>query len=251
MSGRRVIATVVAGPSPGQDTDTPLVFVGDGGPPFRRRVNARFAEARLSVGSQYLWWVGTDWAGGPEPVATIYGPADPIGTIDDTSVDDGWQPVARVAGEVRHIGGRDAGHEYFAVSDSASPSSVRSILRGTIVVLDDDIAATAFGGRRWLRSCCNNAEPSIGVGAGGVVALATSQQNPGLAPTPELDQLAVATSPNGADWSIEPVGRLLPEQGLDVTQLLVLGKRILVVVTDRYPQPEGTNPAIVLVGQIT
>ena len=112
MSGRRVIATVVAGPSPGQDTDTPLVFVGDGGPPFRRRVNARFAEARLSVGSQYLWWVGTDWAGGPEPVATIYGPADPIGTIDDTSVDDGWQPVARVAGEVRHIGGRDAGHDH-------------------------------------------------------------------------------------------------------------------------------------------
>ena len=57
--------------------------------------------------------------------------------------------------------------------------------------------------------------------------------------------------PNGADWTVEHVGQLLPERGLDVTQLLVLDTRILVVVTDRYPQPDGSNPAMVLVGQIS
>lgn len=183
----------------------------------------------------------------------MFGPSEPIGTVDYASIDAGWQPVARVAGQVSHVGGRDAGEEYFAVSGVGSPSSVRAVFWSNMIVLDDEIAGRAFDGMRWLRTCCNNAEPAIGVGQGGVAALVTSEtgEELGTTPTPDLAKLAVATSPNGADWTVEHVGQLLPERGLDVTQLLVLDTRILVVVTDRYPQPDGSNPAIVLVGQIS
>ena len=123
------------------------------------------------------------------------------------------------------------------------------MLRLTDIALDDDAAATAFGGLHWMRQCCNNQEPSVGVGEAGVLALATDEPL-GLTPTPDLGRLVIATSPNGADWSIQPVGPMLPDKGLDVTQLISLSDRFLVVVTDRYPQPDGTNPTIVLVGTI-
>lgn len=99
-------------------------------------------------------------------------------------------------------------------------------------------------------SRCNNAEPSVGVGPAGIAALVTSDQDFGRTPTPDLSKLAIASSPNGNDWHIDPIGQLLPEQGLDVTGLVVLEHRILVVVNDRYPQPDGTNPTTVLVGQV-
>lgn len=253
VSGQRIVAAVDAGPPAGSQEDTNLVFVGDGGPPFRRQTNTRFVEAQLSVGSQYIWWVSNELSAAQEPIATVFGPSEPIGTVDYASIDAGWQPVARVAGQVSHVGGRDAGEEYFAVSGVGSPSSVRAVFWSNMIVLDDEIARRAFDGMRWLRTCCNNAEPAIGVGQGGVAALVTSEtgEELGTTPTPDLAKLAVATSPNGADWTVEHVGQLLPERGLDVTQLLVLDTRILVVVTDRYPQPDGSNPAIVLVGQIS
>jgi hypothetical protein len=248
VSGGRILATVDAGPEPGGSTNTPLVFIGDYGPPFSRQVNTRFKDARLSNGSQYFWWTsGTTVNGLPE--TTIYGPAAPLGIVDYTSLDAGWQPGAHLAGDVTHIGGRDAGDEYFAINDGSSPGSVRAVIAGTFLVLDDEIAARAFNGMKWLRTCCLNAEPSIGVGHAGIIALATTETD-GPAFSPDLSRLAIATSPNGIDWSTQPIGQLLPERGLDVTQLIGLPTRFLVVVTERYPEPSGTQEAIVLVGEI-
>jgi hypothetical protein len=247
-SGQRIIAAVSAGPEPGGSTDTSLVFIGDNGPPFRRQVNNRFKDAKVTDGSQYFWWTaGTTVNGLPE--STIYGPAAPLGNVDYTSLDAGWQQVAHLAGDVTHIGGRLAGEEYFAINDGSSPGSVRAVIAGTFLVLDDAIAARAFNGMRWLRTCCLNAEPSIGVGHTGLIALATTEPV-GPAPSPDLNKLAIATSPNGIDWITEPIGQLLPEQGLDVTQLISLQTRFLVVVTERYPPPNGTQEAIVLIGEI-
>jgi hypothetical protein len=251
VSGTRIAVTAVAGPSPGSSSDTPLLFFGEGGAPFKSQIDNRFSGkgARLTVGSQYLWWVisalGTDGL----PESTIFGPADPIGVVDYTDVNAGWQPLPRVAGEAEHIGGRDAGEEYFAISDRSAPSSVRSVIRGTTTILDDTIAGDAFGGRNWLRNCCLNAEPSVGVGPAGIVALAASEPL-GLTPTPDLSKLAIALSSDGTSWQLESIGSLLPERDLDVTKLFVLDARIIVVVTDRYPQPDGTRDAIVLVGQL-
>ena len=101
----------------------------------------------------------------------------------------------------------------------------------------------------WLRNCFLNAEPSIGVGHAGLVALAATEAL-GRLPGPTLSKLLVAVSGNGAEWAIEPIGQLLPEQGLDVTQLIGLPTRFLVVVTERKPQPDGTHDAIVLVGEV-
>ena len=56
VSGNRIIAAVGAGPEPGSDADSQLVFVGDGEAPFSRQVNRRFKGAIPSVGSQYVWW---------------------------------------------------------------------------------------------------------------------------------------------------------------------------------------------------
>lgn len=249
VSGSRVVAAVRGrsdGPAPGGS----LVFTGDGGPPYRRYVDSRFSNAQLSVGAQYVWWVAQGWTSGEEPISTIYGPAPPpTGSSDSSSTEPGWETFGRISGDVRHLGGRDAGEEYFEVNSTASPGSVRSVLRLTDTALDDDAATAAFGGLRWMRQCCNNQEPSVGVGEAGVVALATDEPL-GLTPTPDLSRLVVAASPNGADWSLQSVGAILPEKDLDVTQLIALRDRFLVVVTDRYPQPDGTNPAIVLVGTI-
>jgi hypothetical protein len=107
-----------------------------------------------------------------------------------------------------------------------------------------------FNGMTWLRQCCLNAEPSIGVGAAGIIALVSTEAGR-RTPTPDLSNLALAVSRNRTNWTIEPVGSLLPERGLDVTQLIAMGTRFLVVVTDRYPEPDGTRDAIVLVGEAT
>ena len=250
VSGNRIVAAVTVGPEPGGVVDTPLVFIGDSGPPFSRQVNTRFKNGKPSVGSQYIWWTSGELADGVAPVSTIFGPADPIGNVDFTSLDAGWQLRAHLAGVVTHIGGRDAGEEYFAIDQGGSPGSVSAIIRGTSLVLNDEIAARAFDGMTWLRNCCLNAEPSIGVGHAGLIALATTGAI-GVLPTPDLSKLAIAISPNGIDWSTEPIGQLLPEKGLDVTQLLSLRTRFLVVVTERYPEPNGTQEAIVLVGEVT
>ena len=63
----------------------------------------------------------------------------------------------------------------------------------------------------WLRNCFLNAEPSIGVGHAGLVALAATEAL-GRLPGPTLSKLLVAVSGNGAEWAIEPIGQLLPEQ---------------------------------------
>lgn len=125
VSGSRIIASVSVGPESGSTTDTPLVFIGDNGPPFSAQVNIRFKGAKLSVGSQYIWWTSTEYAG-TRPVSTIFGPADPIGNIDYTSLDAGWQPLAHLAGNVTHIGGRLSGDEYFAISDGSSPGNAQA-----------------------------------------------------------------------------------------------------------------------------
>lgn len=249
VSGTRIIAVVNAGPETGGDTDVSLVFIGESGPPFSRQVNTRFKDAKLSSGSQYFWWISTEDAG-TGPVSTIFAPADPIGNIDYTSLDAGWQPRAHLAGNVTHIGGRDAGEEYFAIDDGASPGSVRSIITPPSLILDDAIAARAFNGMTWLRQCCLNAEPSIGIGKAGIFALVSTEKGR-RTPTPDLSKLAIAVSRDRTDWTIEPIGQLLPERGLDVTHLIGLGTRFLVVVTDRYPEPNGTRDAIVLVGEAT
>jgi hypothetical protein len=248
VSGNRIIAAVGAGPEPGSDADTQLVFVGDSGAPFSRQVNRRFKGAIPSVGSQYIWW-SLHESGPLGPVTTIFGPAAPIGNTDYTSLEAGWETFARLAGDVTHIGGRGAGDEYFAIDEGASPRSVRSIINRTTLVLDDAVAKQAFNGMNWLRNCCLNAEPSIGVGHTGIIALATTESL-GRLPGPTLSKLSVATSGNGTDWTIEPIGQLLPEQGLDVTQLIGLPTRFLVVVTEREPQRDGTRDAIVLVGEV-
>jgi hypothetical protein len=249
VSGNRIIAAISAGPEPGSDADTQLVFIGDGGAPFSRQVNSRFKGAIPSVGSQFIWW-SLHESGKLGPGTTIFGPAAPIGNIDYTSLDVGWEPFARLAGDVTHLGGRGAGDEYFAIDDRASPRSVRSIVNRTTLVLDDAVAKQAFNGMTWLRNCCLNAEPSIGVGEAGLIALTTTEAL-GRLPGPTLSKLSVAVSQNGTDWTIQPIGQLLPEQGLDVTQLIGLPTRFLVVVTEREPRPDGTHDAIVLVGQIT
>jgi hypothetical protein len=250
VSGNRIVAAVTVGPEPGGVADTPLVFIGDSGPPFSRQVNTRFKNGKPSVGSQYIWWTSGELADGVAPVSTIFGPADPTGIVDFTSLEAGWQLRAHLAGVVTHIGGRDAGQEYFAIDQGGSPGSVSAIISGTSLVLNDEIAARVFNGMTWLRTCCLNAEPSIGVGQAGLIALATTGAI-GVLPTPDLSKLAIAISPNGIDWTTEPIGQLLPEHGLDVTQLFSLRTRFLVVVTDRYPEPNGTREAIVLVGEIT
>jgi hypothetical protein len=249
VSGTRIVAAVTGGPEPGGVADTQLVFIGDSGPPFSRQVNTRFKNGKPSVGSQYVWWTSGESVNGL-PVSTIFGPADPIGIVDFASLEAGWQLRAHLAGVVTHIGGRDAGEEYFAIDQGGSPGSVSAIIRGTSLVLNDEIAARVFNGMTWLRNCCLNAEPSIGVGQAGLIALATTGAI-GVLPTPDLSKLAIAISPNGIDWSTEPIGQLLPEHGLDVTQLLSLPTRFLIVVTERYPQPNGTQEAIVLVGEVT
>lgn len=247
VAGNRIIAAVGAGPEPGSDADTQLVFVGDGGAPFSRQVNRRFKGAIPSVGWQYIWWTLHE-SGTLGPITTIFGPSAPIGNIDYSSLDAGWETFARLAGDVTHIGGRGAGDEYFAIDDGASPRSVRSIVNRTTLVLDDAVAKQAFNGMNWLRNCCLNAEPSIGVGHAGLIALGSTEAL-GRLPAPTLSKLSVAVAGNGTDWTVEPIGHVLPEQGLDVTQLISLPTRFLVVVTEREPQPDGTQDAIVLVGE--
>jgi hypothetical protein len=252
VSGARIAVTATAGPSPGGSNDTPLLFTGDGGAPFKSQIDDRFSGrgARLTVGSQYLWWVVSTLRADGQLESTTFGPADPTGVVDYTDVNAGWQPGATVVGEAEHIGGRDAGEEYFAIRSGGAPDGVRSILQGATTILDDTIAARAFGGRSWLRNCCLNAEPSIGVGPAGLVALAISGPT-GLTPTPDLSKLAIALSTNGTDWQMESIGNLLPETDRDATKLFVLDTRIIVVVTERSPRPDGTSDAIVLVGQVT
>lgn len=173
--GYGLVAAVSAGPEPGGDADTPLVFIGDDGPSFSRQVNERFKDAKATVGSQYIWWTSHELKDGSRLVTTIFGPADTLGNVDYTSLDAGWQSRAHLEGDVTHIGGRGAGEEYFAIDAGGVPRSVRAIIRGTSLVLDDAIAARVFNGMTWLRKCCNNAEPSIGVGEAGRVALATTE----------------------------------------------------------------------------
>lgn len=205
VSGTRITVVRKVGLSAGSDTDTFLRFTSDGGAPFTSEV---------------------------DPLASVL----PDGMV--------VPPLAQYE-SVEYLGRRDAGDGYFAINDRAAPGRVRAVTRGTTTILDDTIAARAFGGRMWQRNCCLNSEPSIGVGQAGLVALAVSES------PLDLSKLAVAISSNGADWHVESIGNLVTEQGLDVTKLFVLDGRIGIVVTDRYPQPEDTLEAIVLVGQVT
>jgi hypothetical protein len=211
VSGTRI--TVVRRVALSADSDTFLRFTGDGGAPFTSQVDPKASAL-------------------PEGIVV-----PPIGAYES----------------VEYLGRRDAGDGYFAIRDGAAPSRVQAITRGTATILDDTIATRAFGGRTWLRNCCLNGEPSIGVGQAGLVALATDEPTEQIytKPTPDLSRLAVAISSNGTDWHVESIGNLVTEQGVDVTQLFVLDGRIVIVVTDRYPQPGGTREAIVLVGQVT
>ncbi len=211
VSGTRI--TVVRRVGLSADSDTFLHFTGDGGAPFTSKV---------------------------DPGASVL----PDGMV---------VPSVGTYESVEYLGRRDASDGYFAINNGSAPSAVRAITRGTVTILDDTIAARAFGGRPWLRNCCLNAEPSIGVGQAGLVALATGAPTEQIYAqgTPDFSKLAVAISSNGTDWHVEAIGNLVTEQGLDVTKLFVLDGRIVIVVTDRWPQPEGTREAIVLVGQVT
>lgn len=213
MSGTSITVVRKVGLSAGSDTDTFLRFTGDGGAPFTGQVDPKASAL-------------------PEGIVV-----PPIGAYES----------------VEYLGRRDAGDGYFAINNGAAPGRVRAITRGTATILDDAIAASAFGGRTWLRNCCLNGEPSMGVGQAGLVALATGEPTEQIytKPTPDLSKLAVAISSNGTDWHVESIGNLVTEQGVDVTQLFVLDGRIVIVVTDRDPQPGGTREAIVLVGQVT
>jgi hypothetical protein len=202
VDGTRITIALKVGLS--ADTDTFLRFTGDGGAPFRSKLDPNAS-------------VLTDGLVVP-----------PLGQYES----------------LEYLGRRDASDGYFAISDGAAPSSVRAITRGTATILDDTIAARAFGGRSWQRNAANNNEPSIGVGQAGLVALATNEPL-------DLSNLAVAISSNDTDWHVEPIGNLAIERGLDVRHLFVLNGRIIIVITDRYAQPEDTRDAIVLVGQVT